>query len=256
MRLFRLTFITLFARKGWVLAFASALALPFFLPYLTPYEGNVKLIAPARAQVAWSVAWLIAIFWSMTQAAMFGESNSRTGLGAYFRSAGVSRMSQLFQIWLANILYLLPVVLIAFVICLVAAMPGNEKEAEMWVATNLQYAALFALTIAPLVLLAVALASRFGSLVGFVTPMTLCLYGLYGVGHLGEMIKLRENPVLEWIYAISPHYHLADLTPRLVFKMGQYPTEIFASLATYFLGIMLVFGVAATGLFKTDPLKS
>lgn len=256
MRPFKLTATTLFARKGWILALVAAIGLPLTLPYLTPWEANVKLLEPARAQVAWTVAWLIAILWTLTQAARLGEANSRTGIGAYFRSAGIGRVSQLFQIWLATMIYLLPVVVVAVAICLVAAMPGNAKEAEMWVATNLQYAVLFLLTVAPLALLAVGLGSRFGALVGYVTPLSLCLYGIYGVGYLGQMIKLRDNELLEWLYAVSPHYHLADLTPRLVFKMGQYPADTFASLLVYFVGITLVLGVVSSGMFRTDPLKN
>ena len=86
--------------------------------------------------------------------------------------------------------------------------------------------------------------------------MTLTVYGLYGVGYLGQMIKLRDNALLEWLYALSPHYHLADLTPRLVFKMGSYPSETFVSLLIYFVGITLVLGVLSSGLFRTDPLKT
>lgn len=256
MRPFKLTMTTLFARKGWILAWAAAVGLPLALPYLTPWEANVKLLQPARAQVAWSMAWIVAVLWTFTQAARFGEANSRTGIGAYFRSAGISRISQMFQIWAATMIYLLPVVAIAVAVCLLGAMPANPEEAGLWVTTNLQYAALFLLTVAPLALLSVALGSRFGALVGYVAPVSLCLYGLYGVGYLGQMIKLRDNAVLEWLYALSPHYHLADLTPRLVFKMGSYPGEVFGSLLVYFLGIMLVLSVVASGMFRTDPLRN
>ena len=256
MRPFKLTMTTLFARKAWILAWMAALVLPLVLPYITPWEANVKLIEPARAQVAWSVAWLVAILWTFTQGARLGEANSRTGIGAYFRSAGISRISQLFQIWAATMLYLLPVVVIALGICLLGAMPANPGEVGLWVATNFQYAALFLLTVAPLGLLAVALGSRFGALVGYVAPVSLCLYGLYGVGYLGQMIKLRDNALLEWIYAFSPHYHLADLTPRLVFKMGSYPSDTFGALVVYFFGLTLVLAVVSGGIFRTDPLRN
>ena len=76
----------------------------------------------------------------------------------------------------------------------------------MWWATNLQFAVLFLLTIGPLALLGVGLASRFGALIGYILPTALCLYGLYGVGYLGMTIKMRDNPVLEWVYALSPQY--------------------------------------------------
>jgi hypothetical protein len=256
MKLFKLTVTTLFARKTWVLAILAAIVLPFVLPYLTPYEGNVQLLQPARAQVAWSMAWLIAILWVFAQAAKQGEINSRTGIGDYFRSANVGRVSQLFQIWLAMMVYVLPVIVIAITVCLTIAMPGGSNEVGMWVMTNLQYAALFFLTVAPLTLLAVGLGSRFGALVGFVGPLALCLYGLYGVGFIRQMIRSRDNPMVEFIYTFSPHYHLANLTPRLVFKMGEYPAEVFGSLLVYFAGIMLVIGVVSSSVFRTAPLRS
>ena len=163
---FRLTLTTLVARKSWIFVFFTAILLPLTLPYLTTWESDYSLLEPARAQVAWHVAWVIAVFWTFTQAALLGEANSRTGLGAYFRSRGISRMRQMFEIWLACILFLLPVVAIAVVICLTMAMPADGTEARMWVMTNLQFAALFLLSVAPLALLGVSLGSRFGALVG------------------------------------------------------------------------------------------
>jgi len=256
MDLFRLTVITLVARKAWVLVFLAAAAAPLVLPYFTPYEANIRLLEPARAQTAWSMAWIIAVLWTLGQAASFGDKNSRTGLGAYFRSQGIGPVRQIFSIWSAVILFLLPVVACAVAICLLAAMPADPAEASMWVMTNLQYTVLFLLVIGPLALLAVGLASRFGSLVGYVLPTTLCLYGLYGVGYLGMTIKARDNPVLEWVYVLSPQYHLADLTPKLIFKMGNLPAGEFLTFGAYFLAVALVIGSIATLLFRTDPLRT
>jgi hypothetical protein len=257
MPLFKLTLVTLFARKAWFFVLFAAILLPLTLPYLTPHETNVRLLEPARAQVAWTVAWLVALLWTMSSAARLGESNARTGLGAYFRSRGVGRFRQMVEIWLACLVYLLPVVAVAVVVCLTTAMPRLEAEASMWVATNLQFALLFVMTVAPLVLLCIALGSRFGAMIGYVVPLTLCLYGLYGVQYIGMMIRLPgENALLEWVYAVSPHYHLANLTPRLLFKMGSLPGENFASLMTYFLGVTLVLAACSTTIFRTEPLKA
>lgn len=257
MPLFKLTLVTLFARKAWFFVLFAAVLLPLTLPYMAPHETNVRLLEPARAQVAWSLAWIIALFWTFTQATRMGEANARTGLGAYFRSRGMGRLRQMMEIWLGCLIYLLPVVAVTLAVCLIAAMPEAKAEASMWVATNLQYALLFLMTVAPLALLGVALGSRFGSLVGYVVPVALCLYGLYGVGYLGMMIRLPDqNIALEWLYAISPHYHLADLTNRLTFKLGSLSGEIFGSLLLYFLGVALVVGTLSTTLFRTEPLKA
>ncbi|MDA0766377.1 MAG: hypothetical protein O3A87_03395 [Verrucomicrobia bacterium] len=257
MPIFKLTLVTLFARKAWFFVLFAAILLPLTLPYLTPHETNIRLLEPARAQVAWSVAWFVAILWTFSSAARLGEANARTGLGAYFRSRGVGRFRQMLEIWLGCMVYLLPLVAVTVAVCLTTAMPQMDGEASMWVTTNLQFALLFLLAVAPLALLCIALGSRFGAMVGYVVPLTLCLYGLYGVNYLGMMIRLPgENALLEWIYAVSPHYHLADLTPRLVFKLGSLPTETFGTLLTYFLGVTLVVATCSTTLFRTEPLKA
>lgn len=257
MDLFRLTFSTLLARKMWVVALLSAIVMPIVFPYFAPYETNVKLLPPARAQTAWTITWILGILWTLSQAARFGDSNSRTGIGAYFRSQGCGPLRQIFGIWGAIMLFLLPVVACAVIICFVFAMPADPNEASMWVATNLQFAVLFLLTIGPLALLGVGLASRFGALVGYLMPTALCLYGLYGVGYIGMTIRLRgDNRLLEWIYSFSPQYHLADLTPRLIFKMGQLPSADFLNYTAYFIAVTLVIGSFATLLFRTDPLRN
>ncbi len=253
---FRLTLTTLFARKSWVLVFLLAVALPIVLPYFTPWEANTKLLQPARAQTTWTVTWLAGVLWTLSQAARFGDNNSRTGIGAYFRSQGCGPLKQIFGIWSAVMLFLLPVVACAVVVCLAFAMPADSGEASMWIVTNLQFAVLFLLTIGPLALLGVGLASRFGSLIGYIVPASLCLYGLYGVDYLGMTVKMRDNPALEWVYALSPQYRLADLTPRLIFKMGHLPATDFLIYLLYFTMVTFVVGAAATLFFRTEPLRN
>ena len=256
MDLFKLTFTTIMTRKLWVAMLLLAVLLPIVLPYFTPWEATKKLLEPARAQAAWSCCWLIGILWSLSQAARFGDSNSRTGMGAYLISQGVGPLRQIFNIWLAVMLFIIPLAICAVVICLTMAMPGDSEEASMWVATNFQFAALFLLTIAPLALLAIGLGSRFGALIAYIVPGGLCFYGLYGVSYLGMTIKMQDNPLLEWIYVLSPQYHLADLTPRLIFKMGHLPALDFGIYTAYFALIGLVFGAISILLFRTKPLEN
>jgi hypothetical protein len=67
---------------------------------------------------------------------------------------------------------------------------------------------------------------------------------------------MNSNPVLEWLYVVSPQYHLADLTPRLIFKMGDMPSGDFISVTLYFVGLALLLGGASAALFRTEPLRS
>ncbi len=256
MHLFRLSLLTLWVRKTWLVILLLTVGLPFVLPHMTPVETVPKLLPPARAHAAWLLVWGVGILWGLSQAARLGDGNSRTGVGNYLRSRGQGSLRQMLSMWSALMIFLLPVVVVAVGICLAAAMPGDPAERGLWVSTNVQAAVLFLVAIGPLALLGIALSSRFGAMVGYVVPAALCLYGLYGVGHLAETIKMGENPVLEWLYIVSPQYHLADLTPRLIFKMGEVGWSSFAG----FLGYFALLGGFLTGLslllFRTEPLRS
>ena len=237
-------------RKVWIIALFCALILPIVLPYLTPYESNPSLIEPARAQAAWGCLWVVTIAWLFFQAARFGDDTARSGLGAYFLSSGVSGLSQMIQIWLACLSFLLPLVLVALAVCFIGAMPSDSAQAQMWVATNLQYAALFLLVVTPLMMVAVSVGSRFGSTVGYLIPLCMSIYGMYGVGYLAMMTDAQSNLLLDWLYVVSPHYHLADLTPRLVFKHGSMLGSEFLQLVVYFAGIKIVLAMLSTLTFQ------
>ena len=250
MQLYKLSLATMIQRKVWIIALLCAILLPIVLPYLTPYESNPALIEPARAQAAWICLWVIAVAWLFFQAARFGDETSRSGIGAFFLSSGVSGMSQLIQIWLACLTFLIPLVAITLVVCFIGAMPGNEAEAQMWVATNLQYAALFLLVVTPLMMVAVSIGSRFGSTIGYLIPLCMSIYGMYGVGYLAMMTEVQSNLLLDWLYVVSPHYHLADLTPRLVFKQGSMLGSEFLQLVVYFVGIKIVLAMLSSLTFQ------
>jgi len=237
-------------RKVWIIALFCALVLPIVLPYLTPYESNPSLLEPARAQAAWGCLWVVTIAWLFFQAARFGDDTARSGLGAYFLSSGVSGLSQMIQIWLACLSFLLPLVLVALAVCFIGAMPSDSAQAQMWVATNLQYAALFLLVVTPLMMVAVSVGSRFGSTVGYLIPLCMSIYGMYGVGYLAMMTDAQSNLLLDWLYVVSPHYHLADLTPRLVFKHGSMLGSEFLQLVVYFAGIKIVLAMLSTLTFQ------
>ena len=256
MKLFRLTLLTLWARKSWVVVYLAMLVLPFALPHIAPVEELPKLVQPARAQAAWQLAWVLGIWWGLSQAARLGDGNSRTGVGNFLRSQGVGAMSQLMSLWGGLMVYLTPVALAAALICVTAAAPSYEGEKGMWLATNVQFLLLFLLAMGPLALLGIGISSRFGAMVGFVVPMALGLYGLHGVGYLGDTIRMGGNPVLEWAYILSPHYHLADLTPRLLFKMGGLEGAAMAEYVVYFIVLGAVLASGGRLMFKTEPLRS
>lgn len=238
MNLFKLTFRTLLERKVWVVALFCVSVLPFLLPVLVPSEFALGLIAPARAQAAWVLLWVVTTFWLFGQGARQGEQNVRSGVGAYFRSQGQGPVRQLFEIWLAHALVMMPLVFAAVLVCCLGAMPPSGLGS--WVLTNLQYGLLFLLVVMPLLMFAIALGSRFGTLIGYLVTAGLTIYGLYGVGYLEVATKVESNDFIRFLYAFSPQYHLADLTELLVFQMGHLKSALFFNIILYLGGLSLI----------------
>lgn len=238
MNLFKLTLRTLFARKAWVVALFSVGALPFILPILVPTHFAIGLVEPSRAQAAWVLLWIVTVFWLFGEGARQGEQNVRSGVGAYFGSQGQGAIRQLFEIWLSHVLVLIPLVLTVVAVCCLGAAP--QAGVGSWVVTNLQYGVLFLLVTLPLLMLAIALGSRFGTLISYLIVVGLALYGLYGVGYLELATKVEGNELIRLLYTISPQYHLGDLTERLLFQLGHLKASLFLNISLYLGGLSLI----------------
>lgn len=240
MKLFKLTLLTLLARKAWVVALFCVGVMPFILPVLVPTNFASDLVGPARAQAAWVLLWLVTVFWMFGQASRQGGQTVHTGVGTYFHSMGQGPYRQLGELWLAHVVVLLPIILVATAVASFGGLPPETEAYGEWFVTNLQYAGLFTIAVLPLVMLALALGSRLGTLVGYLATVGLTLYGLYGVGYLEVATKVEENELIRILYAISPHYHLADLTEQLVFRMGSLDWKLFGNVVTYLLSLALI----------------
>ena len=239
-------------RKTWVLCSLALIVLPFALPLISSATEKPLLVQPARILAAWNTLWICTLLWGFFTAARQGEDNAKSGIGEYFLTSGVSANRQLFEIWLALFSFIAPMTLATAAICQWGANPADPAERSMWWLLNLQYAGLFLLVIAPLLLLTIALASRFGSITGFSVALGLTLYGLWGVGYLDNMLKLEENPALQGLWLYSPHYNFADLTQRLYFKSGALPCAAFWTMTLYFTGILAVYTGISRLCFRTQ----
>ena len=113
MPLFRLTLSTIFRRKAWAVCAFVVLVMPFLLPKLSSGTENPALLKPALAQAAWGMAWLSAVFWGFFAASRIGDRLSRSGLGEYFHSSGLSATRQLLETWAAVMIYIAPLGLAA-----------------------------------------------------------------------------------------------------------------------------------------------
>lgn len=251
MRLFRLTFATIFQRKAWAICAFAVIALPFALPMISSATEKPILVQPARILAAWGTLWTCTLLWGLFTAAKEGETNAKSGVGEYFQTTGISATRQLFEIWLAVVCFIAPLAIFTGLVSHFGAAPADPVERSMWWVLNLQYTTLFILVMAPLLALATAIASRFGGITGFTVTLFIAIYGLYGVGYIEHMLKLEENPILRSLWVYSPHYSFADLTQRLLFKRGSLPTEAFWNMTLYFAGILGVYLGLSRLTFRT-----
>lgn len=250
MPLFKLTLKTIIARNTYLVFLLALILLPLVLPYLTPWEEKPALLQPARAQTAWGLLWIVSLVWLFYQAAVMGHDGASQGVLEYFKTMGVNRCSQMCQLWANSLLWCGVCVIIACGISLLFAMPGDPEEARMWLQTNLQYAVLYLLSMAPLFLMAIALGTRINGTAAYVISAGLAVYGLYGIGFLDFFLSQSGNPVVDALYVVSPHYHMADLTTRLVYKMGPLESPAFMKMVVYFVGLGMVIVSVSSLLFR------
>lgn len=250
MELYRLTLASILSRKTFAIFLILVLALPFVLPWMTPWEGKPSLLEPARAQAAWVLLWTAAIGWLLFQGATIGDRWAANGILEYFKTLGVPRWQQMVQVWLSCFTVFAFMVLAAVSISTFSAMPGDSDEARHWILTNAQYLLLFLLVIAPLLALAISLGTRFNGAAAYVITIALALHGLFGIGYLEVFLADNSNPVLNALYVLSPHYHLADLSSRLVFKLGSIPATELIRIVGYLGGIGLLVSGLSFQLFR------
>jgi len=145
----------------------------------------------------------------------------------HLRAGGQSAMGLCLQITGAVTVWMLAIGLLASVVAVGFCLPSHSPEAALWIQVVLQYLTLYCLTGAPLLLLGVALGTRSSEVLAFLVPVGLLFCGIFGGRWLAPILADSESPLFKLLWLVLPHYHLADLTPRLVFKMGPLPAAAF-----------------------------
>ena len=240
MDIFRLFLATILQRKVWIVWLVLIVVGAAVIPLMTPYEQDVTLIEPERARSVWMIFWIAALTWVLYQGANLGASLRLQGLGDYFASQGVTPIRQMLQSWLAIMVFSIILGLITSGISIFWASPSDSTEAKLWFYLNLQYFALSQLTIGALLMISIGFATRVGPAPSFLIALATGLYGLYGVGYLKRFSLNQSNDLLDTLWTASPHLHLADLSHRLIFKLGALNVSDFALIACYLGGILLV----------------
>lgn len=224
---FHITQAGILSRRSCWLLLAGGAGFAWLAPLATPWKENPVILAPARAQAAWIYAWIALFTWLPFQATAFGHRLRVDGLLEHMRAAGQPTVSICLQITCAVVVWMVALGLLASVVAVAFCLPGHPQEAVLWIEVVLQYFALYALTAVPLLLLAVALGTRTSEVIAFLVPVGLLFTGLIGGAWLGPALADSHSSILKALWLSLPHYHLADLTPRLVFKMGPLPAQDF-----------------------------
>lgn len=230
--LFRLCSTGLLVRGSCWLLLLLGVLFAWLAPLITPWEEKPVILQPARAQAAWIFAWLALFTWLPFQAAALGSRFRKEGLLEHFEAGGRSRIGLCLQLHAGLLVWLLGLALLAAIVCVAFCLPSKSADATQWVWLVLQYIALYLLAGIPLMLLAVALGTRTSEVIAFLVPVSLLFVGLFGGVWLAPLVAGSDSSLWKSLWLLLPHYHLADLTPRLVFKMGPLPTADFLRTAT------------------------
>ena len=217
----------IFVRGSCWLLLAGAIAFAWLGPLLTPWQENPQILQPARAQAAWFYAWLALFTWLPFQASALGRRLRVEGLLEFHRARGASPVSLCLQTSTAVLIWMFATALLACLFCLTVCLPKNPAEASLWLQLVLQYAALYLIAGTPLVLLGVSLGTCAGEVIAFVVPAFLLFLGLLAASWLEPLLAGSSSILHRSAWLALPHYHFADLTPRLGFKMGPLPQAAF-----------------------------
>jgi hypothetical protein len=249
--IFRICLSGLSARGSCWLLLGGGVIVAWLVPMQTPWEENLAVLQPARAQAAWVYAWIAMFTWLPYQGAALGHRLRIEGLLEHMRAGGQSAASLCLQITAAVAVWMVGLGLLATVVVVGFCSPSQPQEAILWLQVVLQYFTLYTLSAIPLLLLAVALGSRTSEVLAFLVPVGLLFGGVFGGRWLTPIFADSESPAFKVLWLILPHYHLADLTPRLVFKMGPLPTTPFLQIIAC-LGLGgLAFSIIGICLFRT-----
>ncbi|MFC5049929.1 hypothetical protein ACFPK9_04820 [Rubritalea spongiae] len=253
--LFQLSLVTAVRQKSVFIVLLLLIVGPFVFQQMTNYVADPSVLAPARVQATWQLAWLAGSLWLAYQAANLGGEHVRNKLGEYFLSRGEGRSSQMLALTLSVgvfgvLIALISVLMSAFV---VTAGVGEGEAYSHWVVLSVQHAVLMLLVVLPVAQLAIALASRFGALVGYTGSVFLYILGFYMVLAVEKLVIAKDTFYFDLLYVVLPHFYLADLTHRFIHQQGAMTNGEFFAVFEYLAGWGIL--ISAVSYFIFTPKK-
>ncbi len=230
--LFRYAWRGLWQRRACLLYVLFLPVVAWLLPRLTPWEENPPVLAPARVQAVCFYLWggLLAFF--PFQAAVLGRRLHTEGLLEHWRAGGRKPWRLALELAAAVWLWVVAATSAGMLICALFCAPAQPVEAGLWRLLVIQQGGLLLLVSGPLILLAGAVGAAVSELAGTLVAASLVALGLFGIDWLQPLLApgARGGP-LSWLWVALPHYDLADLTSRFLFKLGPLPGAVFAGSA-------------------------
>jgi hypothetical protein len=248
-QIFNLTLATAIRQKTVFIVLLLLALGPFVFQQMTNFEADPSVIAPARAQAAWQLAWLSASLWLSYQAAKLGGEHVGNKMGEYFLSRGEGKSAQLLALWSCMAVFAVALVLVPVLVSIFAASPEDPAQAKHWVVVSVQHAILMLLLVLPVTQLAIALASRFGALVGYTGSVFFYFLGFYAVLAVEKLAITKDLFYVDLLFVVLPHAYLADLTHRFVHRQGAMTSAEFFAVFEYFAGWGILLSVASYLIF-------
>lgn len=251
--LFKLSLVTAVRQKTVFVLLLLLVLGPFVFQQMTNFVADPNVIAPARAQAAWQFSWAGIVLWLSYQAANLGGEHVRNKMGEYFLSRGEGKSSQMLALSFCSLVFAVAISIIPVLVSIFAAAPSDLAEFKHWVVLCIQHVVLMLLLAMPVTQFAIALASRFGALVGYTGAVLLYFLGFYAVLAVEKIVMAEDVFHMDLLYVILPHYYLADVTHRFVHAQGAMTNMEFFAVFEYLAGWGVL--LSAVSYFIFTPKK-
>lgn len=255
-KIFSLTWLEVCKAKTWLAWVGLLLAATLLSPLAAPFEEQSVLTASTRAQVAYDIVFLLALFYLPMQSSTFSNLQISRHLRPFWHGQGIGSSLYYHELLCVGFLQLLiGTTLMATLVGFFGpgTATGNSNE---WTVTVLQSSVLLLLGAGPCLCIVTGLAQRINAAAATILGMGFNFVAFYGTYFVDQ---IRNNPadaniraLTEVFWSVLPHLDLADQSERLTFGWNPLDFPIFAEVAIY-LAFWNIFTYAAGYLLFRKP---
>ena len=248
-RIFFLALSEWLRAKTWCVLLGLMCLMLWMARSMVPYEVDATLAAPARGQVVYAVALLLAAVYAPAMGAEIGRAQVRRGHRLYWRALGVRDGGYYAAIVVAAIL---PLAFLLGVAGLAIRMMGSPDLSSWSIVQAMTLTGLAGCVALPL---AIGLSQFTASSVSAFFAVGFNFAGFYGPAILDyarrtERISDSARRVIEMLYSLVPHLRIGDQSERIAFAWPEIPLPEFSWAMLYLLAWFSVIGVVGFFLFR------